>query len=84
MKRDPNWVDWAKSPARGVLLADLKRRDGALHRKDHVAAEEAWEECKHLEAFNKVVFSQFKKQLQLHREQVNMTLRFRMEELVPV
>ena len=75
MKRDPNWVDWAKSPARGVLLADLKCRDGALCRKDHVTAEEAWEEHKHLEAFNKVVFSQFKKQLQLHREQVNREMQ---------
>ena len=64
-----------EEPCKRSAPSRLEASRRILHRKDHITAEEAWEEHKHLEAFNKVVFSQFKKQLQLHREQVNREMQ---------
>ena len=61
-------IDWRKSEARKILLADVE--EGAL--QEEVLVEDAWEFYKQLPAFSKVPIHQFKKQLKAHREQVRI------------
>lgn len=63
-------INWRDSLARIVLLGHLESGVLSLHEKE-VSVEEAWEKYRDKEGFKDLVeFSQFKRQLKAHREQV--------------
>ena len=62
------WIDWRKSPARQVLIADLEK-GGPLYRRDNIPAEEVFVWYKQFAAFENVVLDQFKARLNDHRKQ---------------
>jgi len=66
---EPPKVDWRKCPGREVLLSDLANGILALDEIE-VSTDEAWENYRAREEFNGVPFSQFKRQLKAHREQI--------------
>jgi hypothetical protein len=55
-------------------------RDGILHRRDHISAEEIFDFYKRLPQFENVVWSQFEVRLKAHRKQVSERLHRSMQE----
>jgi hypothetical protein len=67
---DERNVKWRTSGAREILLDDLQRGILTLDAEE-VSAEDAWDAVySQLDAFELVPFSQFKRQLKAHRQQV--------------
>ena len=62
-RRREGWIDWRRSEAREIILADLK--DGTLP-VDGVSTQEAWE------AWSNVEYAQFSARLRDHRNQVSL------------
>jgi hypothetical protein len=61
------WVEWAKCPARDVIIEDL-RPGGHLYNRDYITAKVIFPWYKQFPAFDKVVFDQFKAWLSDHRK----------------
>ena len=61
-------IDWKISKAREIIVEDLHKGDLSLDNTE-VSAEVAWVKYKQYEAFSNVPFSQFKTNLEGHREQ---------------
>jgi len=67
-------VDWRKCPGRAVILEDLSNGILSLDAIE-TSTEEAWDLYRDREEFRGVPFSQFKRQLKAHREQVRKRQR---------
>jgi len=67
-------IDWRKCPGRTVLLEDLNQGTLSLDEIETLP-EEAWEMYKDRPEFDDVPFSQFKRQLKAHRDQVRKKQR---------
>ena len=67
--KNPDWIDWRNSKARGIILGDLEP-GGMLVGMDHVSAEEVFDFYKKMPEFVGVVLSQFKIRLADHRKQL--------------
>lgn len=64
-------IAWRKSAARAVLLRDLE--NGTLPiSENYMVSEEAWKIYQTMDEFVNVPFSQFKRQLKAHRQQVHL------------
>ena len=68
-RRREGWIDWRRSEAREIILADLK--DGTLP-VDGVSTQEAWERYRTKPAFANVEYAQFSARLRDHRNQVSL------------
>jgi len=73
-EQEPPRVDWRRCPARAVLLDDLKVGVLSLDAIE-TSVDEAWEMYREREEFANVPFSQFKRQLKAHREQIRKQKR---------
>lgn len=67
-KKKPD-IHWPSSEAREIILSDLETQHLPLY-DFHLDAVSAWDVYKHLEAFERVPFTQFDRQLTAHRKQV--------------
>lgn len=66
---DVSGINWQKSAARAMILDDLA--SGELPLEDnHLSTDEAWDYYSSLHEFKDVPFSQFARQLQIHRERL--------------
>jgi hypothetical protein len=68
-RKEPPRIDWTQSLARKILLEDLEEGYCPLS-EAQFSTENAWLHYQQLPEFNEVPFSQFKRQLKAHREQV--------------
>jgi hypothetical protein len=74
-----DWIKWRDSPAKAVLMDDLRR--GVLPRDSQaLTAEQAWPFYRRMPEFKKVCFSQFKARLKDHRSQVTKQWRLCQED----
>lgn len=80
-RKEKKGIPWLQSPAREILLDDLHRGSLPVD-KTAVSPEEAWDFYKKLSEFCDVPYSQFKRQLKAHREQVGRKVNGSVEQWV--